>query len=150
MYVLKLDGEIVDQNDKKYVLKTMKKYHNIPVWVTGNRQVPGFRYAQQEWIDEDGVTCPDENFTTGEPLPANLVSVIEFKLCFTAQERAEINALMETDPIVAAWMEVVNDPRCTEVDLNLGGTQSAVEYLIDKITGFTQERAAAVLKGQLV
>src|SRR5574343_1577031 len=47
------------------------------------------------------------------------VSPPEFKLLFTSNERVAIKAARSTDPVIADFMDIVEDPRLTTVNLAL-------------------------------
>lgn len=56
-----------------------------------------------------------------------VVTVIEWKMLFTAQER--IAAKTSIDPIIQDLQELMNDPRTTVVDLSLESIQDALDYM---------------------
>ena len=77
------------------------------------------------------------------------VSPIEFMLLFTSPERVAIKALRQTDPIVDDFLDIIEDPRLTFVDLGLGSTVSAIDYMI--YAGLVApERKAAILTGVML
>ena len=78
--------------------------------------------------------------------PAVQVSPVEFKLLFTSPERVAIKAARATDPFVADFFEIVEDPRLTHVDLGLQSTKQALAYLASKSL-IADERQAEILKG---
>ncbi len=51
-------------------------------------------------------------------------------LLFTSPERVAIKALRQTDPIVDDFLDIIEDPRLTFVDLGLGSTVSAIDYMV--------------------
>jgi hypothetical protein len=55
------------------------------------------------------------------------VSVIEYKLLFTVQER--IATKNSTDPVIVDLQELMNDARTTVVDLSLKSIQEALDYM---------------------
>jgi len=57
------------------------------------------------------------------------VSPIRFMMLFTSTERIFIRAAVATDPVIADWWSIVNDPRLTEVDMGLASVQGALDYL---------------------
>ena len=65
------------------------------------------------------------------PVPPK-VSPVEFKLLFTPQERIAIRTAQATDPVIDDFMDIIEDPRLTVVDLGLGSTQSGIDYLISE------------------
>ena len=86
-------------------------------------------------LGEDGSwTAPPER----EPKPKTKprppkVSAIEFKLLWTPAERVALNKLRETDEMLADFWALVEDPRLTQVDLNLASTKQAVTYAVEKL-----------------
>lgn len=58
----------------------------------------------------------------------NRVSPVEFKLLFTSAERVAIKAIKTTDPVVADFLDIIEDPRLTYVDLSLKSTMDALDY----------------------
>jgi len=87
--------------------------------------------------------------TEPTPAPAPKVSPIEFKLLFTAPERVAIKAARASDPMVDDFMDIVEDPRLTHVDLGLQSTQDAVAYLAAQgLIG--PDRVPQVLSGQII
>lgn len=76
------------------------------------------------------------------------VSPVEFKLLFTPQERVAMRAARATDPVIADFFDVIDDPRLTYVDLGLQSTQDAIAYLVGS-SYLTGERGAEVLAGSI-
>lgn len=62
------------------------------------------------------------------PVPPK-VSPVEFMLLFTSPERIAIKAARQTDPVIDDWLDIVQDPRLTHVDLGLKSTHDALDYL---------------------
>ena len=81
-------------------------------------------------------------------LPAK-VSPVEFMLLFTSPERVAIKALRQTDPIIDDFIDIIEDPRLTFVDLGLGSTVSAIDYLI-YVGLVAPERKAEILTGVML
>ncbi|QOJ19480.1 MAG: hypothetical protein HRU77_01470 [Gammaproteobacteria bacterium] len=75
----------------------------------------------------------DSTGTEYEPvkLPAK-VSVIEFKLLFTIEERVAINAARETNAVVQDFYALLDDQRTETVDLSLSAVQEMLNYLVDQ------------------
>lgn len=74
-----------------------------------------------------------ENLTMRDNPPqqiSKVISTMQFKLLFTAQERVAIK--QSTDPIVQDFYELVEDPRLGELDLHAPSTQEAIAYLVDQ------------------
>ncbi len=61
------------------------------------------------------------------PVPPK-VSPVEFMLLFTSTERVAIKSARLTDPIIDDFLDILEDPRLTSVDLALGSTQDALSY----------------------
>jgi len=77
------------------------------------------------------------------------VSPVEFMLLFTSPERVAIKALRQTDPIVDDFLDIIEDPRLTFVDLGLGSTVSAIDYMI-YVGLVAAERKAEILTGVML
>ena len=79
------------------------------------------------------------------PIPPK-VSPIQYKLLFTAPERIAIAMAKQADPVLQDLYSILDDPRLTEVDLNLQSTKDALMYLESK--GFiTDARRLEILTG---
>ena len=81
------------------------------------------------------------------PVPPK-VSPVEFMLLFTSSERVAIKARRATDPIIDDWLDIVQDPRLTHVDLALQSTQDALAYLVS-LNILTDERRDEILSGEV-
>ena len=81
------------------------------------------------------------------PVPPK-VSPVEFMLLFTSPERVAIKARRATDPIIDDWLDIVQDPRLTHVDLALQSTQDALAYLVS-LDILTEERRDEILSGEV-
>jgi hypothetical protein len=57
------------------------------------------------------------------------ITPVQFKMCFTAQERIALRTLRDTDPVIADAMELIDDPRLTEVDLTLQSISDLLDYM---------------------
>ena len=92
--------------------------------------VPDNAANGDEW---DGVTLTKPVIV--EPAPVEpvvtyaKVSPVEFMLLFTAAERVAIKAARENDPVIDDFLDIIEDPRLTHVDLGLASTQEALDYL---------------------
>lgn len=64
-------------------------------------------------------------------VPPN-VSPVEFMLLFKSAERVAIKALRATDPVIDDFLDVIEDPRLTLVNLGLGSTGDALDYMTYK------------------
>lgn len=80
--------------------------------------------------------------------PAPKVSPIEFMLLFTSAERVALKAARATDPVIDDWLEIVEDPRLSHVDLGLQSTKDALDYAVS-IDILTTERRDQILAGQV-
>lgn len=60
----------------------------------------------------------------------NMVSPPRFMLRLTPTERVAIRAAALTDPIIADWLAILDDPRLTEMDLNAQATADGLDYLV--------------------
>ncbi len=76
------------------------------------------------------------------------VSPVEFMLLFTGAERVAIKAARQTDPVIDDFLEIVEDPRLTFVDLALPSTRDALAYLVVKNL-ISEERQAEILSGAI-
>ena len=81
------------------------------------------------------------------PVPPK-VSPVEFMFLFTSSERVAIKARRATDPIIDDWLDIVQDPRLTHVDLALQSTQDALTYLVS-LDIITDERRDEILSGEV-
>jgi len=80
------------------------------------------------------------------------VSVTEFKLMFTGTERINLREAAKTDPAVADFFELIDDPRTTVVDLNLTSVQEAIDYVLNylfenDIVTDVEQRREEILSG---
>jgi hypothetical protein len=81
------------------------------------------------------------------PVPPK-VSPVEFMLLFTSSERVALKAARLTDPVIDDWMDIVQDPRLTHVDLALQSTQDALSYAVS-VNILTAGRREQILTGQV-
>jgi len=84
---------------------------------------------------------------TPPAVAAPLVSPVEFKLLFTAQERVAIKQLRATDELLEDFMSIIEDPRLTHVNLGLSSVIEGVDYLVS-VEVISLQRAAAVKTGE--
>jgi hypothetical protein len=116
-----------------------------------NTDVPDDAENGDGWVNGTLVKRP-----APEPAPAQTplqvqrpkVSPVEFKLLFTPQERVAIKSARANDPVIEDFMEIVEDPRLTYVDLNLKSTQDALSYLVSKFI-LTDDRNSQILEGKI-
>jgi hypothetical protein len=78
--------------------------------------------------------------------PPTRISPVEFKLCFTPQERIAIKAARATDPVLEDAFDILDDPRLTFVDLTLASTQGLIDYCVAQ-GHVTDERAVQIKAG---
>jgi hypothetical protein len=115
------------------------------------QRVPPEAFPAAVWVDDRWVSPAtlDPNpepasipsFGRLSALPAHL-PVADFKLCFSAAERIAIKA--SADPIVVDFLDIVDDPRCVEIDLAHPQIQAAIAYL-EAIGMLARGRAAEIL-----
>lgn len=75
-----------------------------------------------------------------------VVTPPEFLLLFTASERIAIRTARGSDPVVADWLAILEDPRLSEVDVSRPATLDGLAYLASKGL-ITQARAAEIALG---
>ena len=97
-------------------------------------------------VKPEAVTPPDPVAPVVAPPK---VSPVEFMLLFTSQERVAIKAARSSDPIIDDFLDVIEDPRLTVVDLGLGSTVSAINYMV-YAGKLTAERKAEILTGVML
>lgn len=59
-----------------------------------------------------------------------VMSPIDFKMCLTSAERIAIAGIKDSDPILVDAFSILEDPRLTEVDMNLESNRDLIKYLI--------------------
>ncbi len=83
---------------------------------------------------EDGTwSAPPEPtpIEPAEPEPERpRVGPVEFKLLFTSPERLKLKELRASDPALADFFEIIEDPRLQYVDLSLGSTAAGVDHCL--------------------
>lgn len=65
--------------------------------------------------------------------PDVTVSPVEFLLLFTSPERVYIKSIRTSDPVVGDFMDIVEHPRLTLVNLTLPSTLQAVDYILSQL-----------------
>ena len=75
---------------------------------------------------------------------------IQFKMCFTSEERIAIEALKATDPIIADAFLILDDPRLTEIDLSLASNIALIDYLATKVPALTPARVLEIKSGKML
>lgn len=111
-------------------------WHEVPDDVVANSKL-----VDGEWVHPPAVEIvPAEP----EPSPLPLLSPVEFKLLFTAEERIAIRSAKDSDPVVFDMWDILDDPRLTQVDRNLQSTKDSILYLVS--AGFlTAERGDEII-----
>jgi hypothetical protein len=91
-------------------------------------------YTSIETYDEmvDGSPVVKHRYVDSTPVPVVTVkppkiTVIEWKMLFTSQERIAVKA--SVDPVIIDLQELMNDPRTVNVDLSLQSIQDALDYM---------------------
>lgn len=86
-----------------------------------------------------------------DPLPVKVaaISPLDFKLCFTMQERVLIKRAKMTDELLQIAFETLDDPRLQEVHLDKQCTIETIDYLVT-IGLITKDRADDVKAGKQV
>ena len=77
------------------------------------------------------------------------VSPVEFKMLFASAERVAIREARKTDAVVDDFLDLVEDPRLTYVDLALPSVQAALQYLV-AVELLTEERVPEILSGKVL
>jgi hypothetical protein len=103
--------------------------------------------AQQGWVFNNGLFTPPIPVVVA-PQPI-LVSPVEFMLLFTSPERVAIKAARLTDPIIDDFLDIIEDPRLTFVNLSLGSTLAALDYMI-YTNLIAAERKAEIVTGVML
>lgn len=105
--------------------------------------VPGWRLNDGTWTAPVISEAP-----ISEPLPLRrtVFTPPEFLLLFTAAERVAIRAARTSDPVVDDWLQILDDPRLSEVDVARASTRDGLDYLAAQ-GHITVERAAEIATG---
>lgn len=72
------------------------------------------------------------------------VTAIQFKMCFTPQERLAIRSARETDGQVDDMFDILDDPRTENVNLALPQVHEMMQHLVD-VNLITAERMYQIL-----
>jgi len=90
---------------------------------------PGWRVDIEsgEWAAPEAVSAPEQAVTYPVLTP------LDFKMCLTVQERLAAKELAASDPVLADFFSIIEDPRLTQVDLGLQSVRDAVAYLFGKL-----------------
>lgn len=91
--------------------------------------------VQQGWVlDDDGTWSAPVIEAAPEPVAVSLsVSPVEFKLLWTSPERIALRQMRETNPVIADFWEIVEDPRMQSVNLDRKSTQQGIAYSVHQL-----------------
>ena len=92
-------------------------------------EVPDEAQNGDSYVDGVWTAKPVPEYVAPEPaapVPPK-VTVIEYKMLFTSQER--IAAKASTDPVIVDLRELMDDPRTSHVDLSLQSISDALDYM---------------------
>lgn len=160
-----VNGTVTDLSEdpaRDYSAEVAKDFIEVPNDAPSDLKI-GYKYDPVTKV----FTAPEPPFI---PLPLNPEPQFnmhptppQFFLLFTAQERVAIKYIAKGDypvsPILEDWLEILNDPRLTEVDLTLESTQNAIMFLttvevpesLFQLVGFDKVlqpfRAEVILRG---
>lgn len=103
------------------------------------------RKVDGEWIapPEPEPRPEPEPAPEPEPEPVN-ISVPQFKMRMTAQERVAIREAAETSPYIADWLALLDDPRLEYVVLGDPQLAQAMQLLVSEDV-MTQDRVDEIL-----
>jgi hypothetical protein len=109
--------------------KTIFETSDRPFWNNGVWECGDQRFTDESG-DEYELLCDIQlnNIT---------VSPVEFMLLFTSPERIFIKSIRQSDPVVSDFMDIIEHPKLTLVNLSLASTQQAVDYLLSKLVEAT-------------
>jgi len=98
---------------------------------------------QYDEIVEVVPTVPTEPV---EPINTDfyIISPVQFKLLFTSEERVSIKSARTSDPVIDDFFDIIDDPRLSEVNLQLNSTIDALSYFVTKKL-ITEERKNQIL-----
>lgn len=115
--------DVVEGTPSDYFHSDIAKFYNT---VVPDEAANGDSWFNDRLIKKEVVEPVTTEPQVGIAIPP-VVTVIEWKMLFTVQER--IAAKTSTDPIIQDLQELMNDPRTTVVDLGLGSIQDALDYM---------------------
>lgn len=110
-------------------------------------EVPDFVENGWTFDGADWSAPPAVSPVTPSNIPP-IVSVPTFKLLFTSAERIAINNAKTTDPVIADFFSILDDPRTAEINLALQSVQEMLDYLVSQSL-LTAERKDEIVSGQL-
>lgn len=81
-----------------------------------------------------------------EPIIEKIVTPVAFKLLFNSQERISIKNASLTDPVIEDFYSIIDDVRCTQINLLSQTTKDFLDHLVS-INLITEIRKEAILTG---
>lgn len=111
--------------------------------------VPEYCVSGALLLEGDWVNPVIEEPAPAPVAPVTVLSPLDFKLCFTMQERVLIKRALLTDDLLQVAFEVLDDPRLQEVDLYNQSTIEMIDYLVT-INLITPARAIEVKAGSKI
>ena len=110
--------------------------------------------VQRGWQrDAEGTWSAPPEVAPSEPEPERpRVGPVEFKLLFTSPERLKLKELRASDPALADFFEIIEDPRLQYIDLSLGSTAAGVDHCLSLLTNaeIIAESEAATRREQIL
>jgi len=131
----------LDSPEGVFASKVAEEFYRVPLEVED-----GWTVSKGIWMAPaapKSLPAPPE-----APAPVPKIGPIEFKLLFTIEEALAILAAKDTDPVVAYFWSLIDDPRLTEVDRNLRPVKDFIAYLASKGL-VTKERVPEILSTTL-
>ena len=91
--------------------------------------------VQPGWVrgDEGTWSAPVIEAAPELVAPRPSVSPVEFKLLWTSPERIALRQMRETNPVIADFWEIVEDPRMQSVNLDRKSTQQGIAYSVHQL-----------------
>lgn len=106
----------------------------------GNQVEKDWRLVNGTWTAPEPIVI---DVTAIEIPTSPVLTVNEFKLRFTSQERVAINGLVSTDPLVQDFWSIVNDARTMNIDTSDSNTTTFLLHLQSENV-LTAERVSAI------
>jgi len=136
------DNTVVDTcvDDPKTIFhKDVAENYNVMI---ANEIGTGATLVDDEWQNIQIQQTHDEE-------DRYMLSPIEFKLCFTPQERVAIKAASETDAILQDAYSLMDDQRLTFVNMHTRSVIELIDYL-ESCGLITQDRAIDIKSGKIL
>lgn len=134
-----VNGTVIDISEDP-----LSEFHEILsedfVEVPDNVTVGSILTEEGEWLIKEVVP------RVAPPRPLPFLTPIQFKMCFTPDERRVIAEIKLNDHVLQDAYEILDDPRLTEVDLNLQSVRDTVTYIKD-LGIINDDRCREVLLG---